>query len=225
MATGAGPKLPLQLQGRCLCERNKFRVNLIHPEPSSSSSSPPSTSKTVLYCHCGSCRRHAAAAWATWIEVPPASISWETRDSSSRRNVIMKCAAAPSGNLRKVLCSSCNSILLATENTTDSTRVLVAAGALDDDENRGEKLDEDDRPEACPSGYAFQTVAVQDRCIEDRAPWYPVTPAMQMRHRGAQSPAPSVTGSCACGACVYRCRRLPGELQVRRQLYLLRYSL
>ena len=203
----AGPiKLPLQLQGRCLCERNRFRVNL-HPE---STSSP---SKKILYCHCGSCRRHAAAAWATWIEVPPATLSWETQESS-RRNIIIKCGAVPSGNLHKVLCSSCNSILLAIENIDSPSRILVAAGALDDvGDNCGEKLDEDRH--ASPS--AFQTVVVQDRCIEDRAPWYPVTPAMQGRHRGAQPPAPSVKGSCACGACAYSCRSLPGELQVRSE--------
>ncbi|CAD7923157.1 unnamed protein product [Amoebophrya sp. A25] len=230
----------------------------------------------ILNCHCRGCRKHAGAAWASYltrngqpfdfatdisvaseefeeIEVvcstlnkfhgEDASEDAEGGQENGQRNGAINAeggaatdASSANGESHivasKVLCKLCHSVLMMRFGP-DKSRVVVAAGAIDDgdyeDDDAGRIPCEERWPEKkYPLVLRPSAVVTRNVSLDERAGWYVNKAGItekkykqrekEVRQATATSAGlpwedPEVTGSCYCGSCRFEARIFPPELQ------------
>jgi hypothetical protein len=96
----------IELRGGCQCGAVRFRASAAKNE--------------AYYCHCAMCRRAFGNIFATFINLPKADVTWETRAPDYY---------ASSKIARRGFCAKCGTPL--TFEYEDSKKMDLAVGALD----------------------------------------------------------------------------------------------
>ncbi|CAD7926034.1 unnamed protein product [Amoebophrya sp. A120] len=171
---------PITLQCSCKCGECVFHVadvNACKKQP-----------LQIFHCHCSSCRRHAGAAWGSYLTQNGKPFSYRNNIDVAKSNfweldvpckTVEKfqammgpkeeaCMEVP----RKILCKKCKSILMI---RFGEDQVVVAAGSIDDgdyeDDDKGRVPVEELWPaKKYPS--VLKTPVGRDFSVDERAGWY-----------------------------------------------------
>jgi hypothetical protein len=120
------------VEGGCLCGEIRYRVD--------------NAITDVSHCHCGMCRKHHGAAFATFGEAAREHFHW--LHGEDKINVY--CSSA---QLERWFCNACGSSLLC--RTDEEPDIMyLALGTLDDD------------PGSLPAYHIW---------VGSKAPWYEIT--------------------------------------------------
>lgn len=123
------------IEGGCLCGDIRYGVD-----------GPISD---VSHCHCGMCRKHHGAAFATFGEAAREDVHWLQGEDKIK-------VYRSSAQLERWFCTSCGSSLLC--RTDEEPNVMyLALGTLDDD------------PGILPAFHIW---------VSSKAPWYEITDAL-----------------------------------------------
>jgi hypothetical protein len=163
------------MEGSCLCGAVRYEVQ--------------GALSSLLHCHCGRCRKHHGAPFASFVRVPRQQLRWQSAEEAV--------GSQPSSPARqRRFCVQCGSVAPSPHG---AEHVLVPAGNLQGelDGSRGEHMfvgskavwhgiaDELPRHEAAPPGWT-SLEGVVERPTLDSAPL-----------------AGSTHGSCLCGAVTF----------------------
>eukprot|EP00392_Amoebophrya_sp_AT5.2_P016497 g16763.t1 len=182
---------PVTLQCSCKCGACVFHVNDVN--------GGKKAPLQLVNCHCEACRRHAGAAWVTYVTKNGRPFSYKQDLAVSKENfrefeigckTLEKFAGGNSGaagggastpassspgaavGARKVMCKKCKSILLVRFGEDDC---VVAAGSIDDgdygDDDAG-RLPVEELWPVKEHPAVLKSPQSRDFCLDERAGWY-----------------------------------------------------
>lgn len=161
--------------GRCLCGALHYETATIP--------------RALVHCHCGECRKHHGAPFATFVEVPAGALRWVGGEESV-------CTEETSG---RQFCGVCGSVA----PTVVDGRVLLPAG------NWLGELDEGTATHASVGDKAPWHRIADDLAQCEAAPAGWTHPATVVPDRSAR--AHGASGSCLCGRITFIVRGRPSR--------------
>eukprot|EP00930_Biecheleria_cincta_P006362 TRINITY_DN107362_c0_g1_i1.p1 TRINITY_DN107362_c0_g1~~TRINITY_DN107362_c0_g1_i1.p1 ORF type:complete len:343 (+),score=44.61 TRINITY_DN107362_c0_g1_i1:31-1029(+) len=146
----------------------------------------------LVNCYCQRCRRAHAAAFATYATVKTAGL----RDLMGQERVRVRTDSCGgiTGEVLRAFCGKCFSSMATLPKV--GKVVHISAGCLEVD--------------SMPTVENFTPW-----CREEASPYLDFVPSKKQSKKARQDGfgKSTVTGSCSCGNCRYRLRRLPEEMQ------------
>eukprot|EP00667_Euglena_gracilis_P019622 EG_transcript_21068 len=164
--------------------------------------------RNAVRCHCAHCRKYHTSAFGTFLPL-------EGADAQAVLSMLAPPAALrfphycdALGTVDRVVCRACRSavatVAAAPPGPADppAATVLVSLGCVED--------------ESLPAAIAAKWQTSFDEWQpESRCVWWSAQPraSTEAEAAGSAMDPSEVTGSCACGACAYRAKALPGQIQ------------